>query len=619
MKKFLTFAVLNFVLFLGAAIFSSSARAQSAYVTIQCNDTNNPQINSQSTDSLSLQSGNATCTAIAYSGIASGYWQYSYNGGPFRYLTGARVSVSRSGIPYGTYQVQAIGTDANGDPITTSNVVTINYSADGGGGGGSGGGGGGTVQVPGPSQALFASPYYQCVTNYYVAPNGNDSASGSSGSPWLTLQHADSMNVGPGACINVAPGTYDGVLITHGGNAATATGYVVYLCQTLDGCTINGNGGQNASSVSFDYSNVSTTKSNTVNYVQFDGFNMVGFSGSNYAYGIGWEVSNGNNGAANGSHHIWLLNSIVHGFVQSGVQIVGADYQYVIHNTLYGNAYQQCDAQGSGISIYQANPLPSYTPTADDQTNPNPLLGPTWVVGSSFFHVVFEYNVTYNNHVTCGGGSATDGNGIIFDSNSRPYGGNTTDYTEPMLAAFNVSYNNGGVGVHVFGSVNVTVANNTCYNNNLDTNNPGTFRGCIDDNDGATNTFINNIAVDIPAVASCNGGKSTAWNDAYLGSPSGAADTFSNNLADTIGVSCAGLTFMQNGDVFNSPPNLSSVSPEWVNVGTSSVGTETTQPVGTNFALSPGSPAIGAGLTEPYLPASSVDLGACASALTTCP
>ena len=129
MKKFFAFAVLNFVLFLGAAILSSSAQAQSAYVTIQCNDTNNPQINSQSTNSLSLQSGNVTCTATAYSGIASGYWQYSYNGGPFQYLTGAQVSVSGSGIPYGTYQVRGIGTDANGNPIVPSNVVTINYSA----------------------------------------------------------------------------------------------------------------------------------------------------------------------------------------------------------------------------------------------------------------------------------------------------------------------------------------------------------------------------------------------------------------------------------------------------------------------------------------------------------
>jgi hypothetical protein len=62
-----------------------------------------------------------------------------------------------------------------------------------------------------------------------------------------------------------------------------------------------------------------------------------------------------------------------------------------------------------------------------------------------------------------------------------------------------------------------------------------------------------------------------------------------------------------------------STSPEWVDVGASSAGTETTQPVGANFALSAGSPAIGYGKTQGYLPAQSVDVGACSHALATCP
>ena len=76
---------------------------------------------------------------------------------------------------------------------------------------------------------------------------------------------------------------------------------------------------------------------------------------------------------------------------------------------------------------------------------------------------------------------------------------------------------------------------------------------------------------------------------------------------------------MFNGDSYPVPPNLENTSTGWVDVGTASVGTESMPPVGSNFALAPGSKAIGAGLTEPYLPPSSVDIGACASALTTCP
>jgi hypothetical protein len=44
----------------------------------------------------------------------------------------------------------------------------------------------------------------------------------------------------------------------------------------------------------------------------------------------------------------------------------------------------------------------------------------------------------------------------------------------------------------------------------------------------------------------------------------------------------------QTADTFSNPaircpPNIESTNPEWVNVGTSSVGTETTPPVGSKL------------------------------------
>ena len=430
------------------------------------------------------------------------------------------------------------------------------------------------------------------------------------------------MNVGAGSCINVAPGTYDGVQITHGGDAATATGYVVYRCEALDGCTVNGNAGVNGSAA---FETVQTANGTPPNYIQIDGFKLVG-QGPDYGQGL--SVYNGDGSANAASHHIWLLNSIISGFGQSGVQTGGSDYDYFIHNTLFDNSNSisaACNAQGSAISVFQASEITGYTPTADDQNNP--VFG-SWQVGSSFFHVVVEYNVAYNNAIMrCGTVSNpydTDGEGIIFDTNAKS-AGNPTNYTHPMLAAFNIVYNNGGGGVHVLGSSNVTVANNSCYNNWLDPANDGSFKGCIDFSYGSSwgNTYINNIAVAIPAVTSdCSiSPPYTKFNDAIVGDndSSQPADTFSNNLTDMIGVGCVPEVYMPSTDVYNSPPNIESTNPGWVNVGTSSVGTETTPPVGANFALSPGSKAIGAGLREPYLPASSVDIGACASALTTCP
>ena len=97
------------------------------------------------------------------------------------------------------------------------------------------------------------------------------------------------------------------------------------------------------------------------------------------------------------------------------------------------------------------------------------------------------------------------------------------------------------------------------------------------------------------------------------------SDTWFNNITDMIGTGCNGEVKVNNGDTYSETANKESTAPLWVNVGTSSVGTELTPPVGANFALESGSPAIGYGLTKPYLPPQSVDAGACSSSLTTCP
>jgi hypothetical protein len=496
-----------------------------------------------------------------------------------------------------------------------------------------GGGGSGETQTPGPSIDLFNAPYYKCNINRYVSTSGSDSNDGTTqATAWLTLQHADAANVGPGACINVAPGTYNGVTVFHGGNAATATGYVVYRCQQMDACTITGTAGQNSnSSVWLDATNVSATKPNTVNYVQFDGFVMAAqANAAGGAYEVGFSAYNCNltgacNTAAVASHHVWLLNSIVHGFGQAGIALGASDYFYAIHNTAYNNALRQCDAQGSGLGLNIAHEVPNYTPTADDETNPNPLLG-TWQLGDgTFFHVVFEYNVTYNNYLSgCGKGAVTDSNGIIFDTNALP-GGNSTDYHNPMLAAFNVSYNNGGGGVHIFKSYNVTVANNTSFNNYIDPDLNYGGLGAIDDNAGGntdggvtySNFFYNNIAVSCTSAFPAGLNR----NAAMLLGPTAGDDPVQGNITFMVtnNAACGSEIAVFNSQTYDTTLNKVMTNPQWVNVTFASPGTESTPPAGTNFALSPGSPAIGYGITKPYLPPSSVDVGACASTLTTCP
>ena len=490
-----------------------------------------------------------------------------------------------------------------------------------------------TPQDPGPSAQLFSNPYYSCVRNYYVATNGSDSndglapTTGGGHGPWLTIQHADTSSRTGGDCINVEPGTYaKGALITHGGNAATSTGYVVYRCTTMDGCIITDPG---------TYSNgaLSVQGLGGPNYIMFDGFTLSS-SPAQQTYSSGYLVQNTNGTASSTTgfccHHLWFLNSIVSGYGQAGFSGAEADFIYVIHNIFTDNAAApSCNngAQGSGIGMVWPIAVSGYTLTPDDMNNP--VTGSLAAPGGGYYHQVYEWNITGNNHLTPCGNGDTDGNGIIMDTwaGDNSCNGTTNIATEPPvyahqgLVAFNVTYNNGGKGIQIFANdlgggkqtagVGITVANNSSYDNNLDTNNKAGDRAEINETCGGNNLFINNIAYAIRTKSGV-----TDNNNDYVGDSSGGAQsTWSNNVG-YCGVSgaCEGIF---NGAVWvtgKDPAN-----PDWINVGNTSAGSETTPPNGTNFGLKSGSPAIGYGLSEPYLPASAIDAGACSSQFTTCP
>jgi parallel beta-helix repeat protein len=490
------------------------------------------------------------------------------------------------------------------------------------------------ADIPGPSSALFSRPYYACKKNYYVALTGSDKNSGTSATAaWQTLQHAnDSLPTGgaaAGSCINVAPGTYTkGVAITAGGNLAASTGYVVYRCTSMDACTVTdvAAGGENGSFV------FNAKQPMTGNYVIIDGFTLKAASETGYGQGI--ELWAGSNTFTHSVHHVWILNSVISGYGQAGIQMNEGEYFFAIHNKVYGNANAGCSAQGSGIAFDNLIALSSYTRTADDSS--------TSVYGTigSAFHNVIEWNVVYNNATTSCGTKAnpydTDGNNIIMDTLRWEGIEGATAYPDGTLIAFNVVYNSGGGGIHIFYSDNVTAANNSCYNSYLDPYDTAAVRACIDTNDSYANTIINNVAVAVPQApaGSCTFGAVpyAQFNSALLGAPpSGyAADVFSHNVTQLQGGhnSCwgafgkdspTGENVMFNADSYSCTSNKCATSPGWVNVAKTSVGTETTQPASTNFALQSGSAAIGYGLTESYLPSQSVDVGACYHSLTNCP
>jgi parallel beta-helix repeat protein len=446
-------------------------------------------------------------------------------------------------------------------------------STTSGGAAGTGGaaGAGGTAssdEQPGLSTALFAAPPYQCLANYYVDPSGNDSGDGSAAHPWKTIQHADSSARQGGDCINVRPGTYatSNLQIAHGGSAASKTGYVVYRSTTL--------GGAHIVPASSEYTLLAVHD----NYVMLDGFELDGNNGA--AGGACVEVSTPSGGAG---HHIWVMNSTVHDCGLAGLALNNSEYFYVIHNVVYGNS-NTSGYQGSGISIYEPENLSGYTPTGTDLTY-------------SPCAIVIAFNVSHDNAcLTCAAdGAHTDGNGIILDDWEHTQ---NTDapYTGQGLVIGNLAYHNGGKGIHSFHSGRILIADNTAYANNWDTQNSGTWRGEINVQSSHDVTVTNNVAWATP------GSGVLANNSPFLGQASTSnTNSWSNNI------SYGANNNFGSPDSFPSPANKAGVDPKLVDA------------TGGNFALAPGSPAIGFGQAETYAPVLSADVGACRSALSTCP
>ncbi len=508
-----------------------------------------------------------------------------------------------------------------------------------------GSGGADTPEKPGPSAHLFNNPYYACVRNFYVSTTGSDANDGTTlAKAWKTIAKADQSARQGGDCINVAAGTYDDFndALQYGGSTASSTGYVTYRCSAPSfisgtGCVVTANGGAQAGHFRGEA---------YPNYLIFDGFNMLTNNSTvqdDVAFSCAGPGTFGGTTQTSslGCHHWWIINNVISGHGQAGININDTEYLYSVHNTVTQNSHMGCVGYyGSGIAYVVAKPVTGYTKTADDtNAHSNAALSAMGVQGPDFpFTQVVAWNVVGNNYQGCATGSNTDGNGIIIDTfNITSCNSNSVDFPNKTLVGFNVVYNNGGGGIHVFASTNVTVANNSVYFNFTDPTQSPWERPGIDVNCGSgtggfgagSNLFVNNIAYARPNGATCDtdeytgaqipfsiGGDNTHSNGVY-NSPGG-------NVSFSVGTPCH-TTDASGNAIFGVDPawscttNACNSDPKWVNVGLTSVGSESVAPSGTNFALQASSPAIGAGHLASYLPASAVDAGACSSTFTQCP
>ena len=159
------------------------------------------------------------------------------------------------------------------------------------------------------SSLVFASSV--SAATYYVAPGGNDSANGSSATPFRTITRASKV-AQPGDIVNVRTGTYsDAVSISSKGTASAPIVFRAMPGETpvLDGGSLTGN--------------TPVVALNTAAHVEFSGFEV---RNSAYIGIVIWHATN-----------IRVLNNHIHHTTRNGIYAGGDTMSACSDITVSGN------------------------------------------------------------------------------------------------------------------------------------------------------------------------------------------------------------------------------------------------------------------------------------------
>jgi Right handed beta helix region len=353
--------------------------------------------------------------------------------------TGRRTFRDTATLSAGTsyqYRVKALGATAT--PVASAIFTITTPSVDG------------RIRYVGPTSDIFPGA---------AAPSDASSADGSALKPWLTLNRAGE-DVVAGQTVLVRKTTNDytwnfsniATINAKVGSASAWTKFKAFpgerpKLKLRQGFNING----------FRITNSS--------YVMIDGFEIQGQSReifsdvngkapasliatienapANDYTGVGIGIDGDKN--LKNSHHIVVRNMIMYDLPQGGANANASDYITFENNRVYNSG---------DYSIYGGSGLSIFTPMNLDT--------------ASGYHNIIRNNVIYDiqNQVKCqcflqNGNlvKITDGNGIILDRFIA------AGYTGRTLVSNNISYGNGGRGIHVFKSRNVDIVFNTVGDN----------------------------------------------------------------------------------------------------------------------------------------------------------
>jgi len=285
---------------------------------------------------------------------------------------------------------------------------------------------------------------------YYVSGTGNDQNSGlSSSAAFKTIQKAADLT-NPGDTVLIMNGVYTNLpqagTVVNIKRSGTAKAWIKYKAYPGHFPKIQHN----------TWNGIAV--SNGASYIEVNGLEVIGNNANvtlDYAMSQKTNktnpLTNGNciniDGRTNGHvHHIRILNNKVHDCGAGGIGAMEADYVTIDNNVVFNNAWYSIYGC-SGISI-----------------------GSNWNFDNNQGYKMFiTNNKSYNNRMYIpwiAVGRITDGNGIIIDSSKNPNNPKLGAYKGRTLVKNNLTFNNGGSGIHAFFSQHIDIVNNTAVLNN---------------------------------------------------------------------------------------------------------------------------------------------------------
>ncbi|MGI5397301.1 right-handed parallel beta-helix repeat-containing protein [Streptomyces sp. CA-251251] len=292
---------------------------------------------------------------------------------------------------------------------------------------------------------------------YYVSPSGSDSNPGTStAKPFRSLQKAaDSTR--PGDTVSIMNGTYrnkanasDVVVISRSGRAGAP---ITFQAHPGHHPVINPVGAWNGiriSGASHIVVRGLEVKGDSANISLADAERGASTKNGKFNTNCIWAEPNR---TGTKPHHIDIVGNTVHHCPGLGIGSRGADHMTIDRNHVHSTSWYTVFAT-SGISILAAHDV--------DRGDPRK------------YKIRVTNNVVHDNetkvkweHCKC----YSDGNGIIIDTLKDKAKANESgpDYQGRVLVANNVSYNNGGSGIHSFKSQHVDILHNTAYRNGRST------------------------------------------------------------------------------------------------------------------------------------------------------